>query len=99
MAEQNIAKTQFALAELEKLPGVCRVFHGPIFNEVVVRFPRAVRLINAQLLRDKIIGPLPLGPYFPDLAKCGLLCVTETTTRGQIERLVSAVRETLTVPV
>jgi len=99
MAEQNIAKAQFALAELEKLPGVRRVFKGPIFNEFAVHFPRSVRLINAQLLRDKIIGPLPLGPHYPELTKCGLLCVTETTTREDIERLADAVRETLAVPV
>src|SRR5437588_5281541 len=99
MAEQNIAKAQFALAELEKLPGVRRAFNGPIFNEFAVQFPRSVRMINAQLLRDKIIGPLALGPYYPELTKCGLVCVTETTTREQIERLADAVRETLAVPV
>jgi glycine dehydrogenase subunit 1 len=99
MAEQNIAKAQFALAELEKLPGVRRAFNGPIFNEFAVKFPRSVRLINAQLLRDKIIGPLPLGPHYPELTKCGLVCVTETTTREQIERLADAIRQTLAVPV
>jgi glycine dehydrogenase subunit 1 len=99
MADQNVAKAQFALAELEKLPGVRRVFNGPIFNEFAVQFPRSVRMINAQLLRDKIIGPLPLGQHYPELTKCGLLCVTETTTREQIERLAEAVRESLAVPV
>ena len=99
MAEQNVAKAQFALAELEKLPGVRRVFNGPIFNEFAVQFPRSVRMINAQLLRDKIIGPLPLGAHYPEFTKCGLMCVTETTTREQIERLADAVRETLAVPV
>jgi glycine dehydrogenase subunit 1 len=99
MAEQNVAKAQFALAELEKLPGVRRVFNGPIFNEFAVKFPRSVRLINAQLLRDKIIGPLPLGQHYPELTKCGLVCVTETTTREQIERLADAIRETLALPV
>jgi glycine cleavage system P protein (glycine dehydrogenase) subunit 1 len=99
MAEQNVAKAQFALAELEKLPGVRRVFNGPIFNEFAVKFPRSVRLINSQLLRDKIIGPLPLGQHYPELTKCGLVCVTETTTREQIERLADAIRETLAMPV
>jgi glycine dehydrogenase subunit 1 len=99
MAEQNIAKARFAIAELEKLPGVHRVFDGPVFNEFVLQFPRSVRMINAQLLRDKIIGPLPLGQYYPELTKCGLVCVTETTRREQIERLAEAVRETLAVPV
>jgi glycine dehydrogenase subunit 1 len=99
MAEQNVAKARFAMAELEKLPGVHRVFDGPVFNEFVLQFPRSVRMINAQLLRDTIIGPLPLGQFYPELTKCGLVCVTETTRREQIERLAEAVRETLAVPV
>jgi len=56
-------------------------------------------MINSQLLRDKIIGPLPLGAHYPELTKCGLVCVTETTRREEIERLAEAVRETLAVPV
>src|SRR5579859_5057075 len=99
MAEQNVSKAQFAVAELEKLPGVHRVFNGPIFNEFALQFPRSVRMINSQLLRDKIIGPLPLGAHYPELTKCGLVCVTETTRREEIERLAEAVRETLAVPV
>ncbi len=95
MAEHNLAKAQFALAELEKIPGVQRAFTGPVFNEFVIRFPRAVRLVNAWLLHENIIGPLPLGPWHPDLAKCGLVCVTETTPRGEIERLAAAVRRIL----
>ena len=65
----------------------------------MLEFPRSVKLINAALMRDKIIGPLPLGPYYPELTKCGLVCVTETTTREEIERLACAVRDTLAVPV
>jgi glycine dehydrogenase subunit 1 len=99
MAEHNVAKAHFALAELEKLPGVRRVFTGPVFNEFAIQFPRSVRLINASLLREKIIGPFPLGPHYPELTKCGLVCVTETTPRKAIEQLASAVRESLAVPV
>jgi glycine dehydrogenase subunit 1 len=95
MAGQNVAKTQFALAELEKIPGVRRAFSGRVFNEFVVQFPRAVRLINAELLKEKIIGPLPLGRSYPELTKCGLVCITETTPRSEIERFVAAVRAIL----
>ena len=97
-AEQNVAKAQFALAELTKIPGVRRVFSGPVFNEFAVQFPRSVKLINAQLLRKKIIGPLPLGQSFPELTKCGLVCVTETTPRAEIERLAAEVKQILSVP-
>jgi glycine dehydrogenase subunit 1 len=95
MAEQNIAKAQFALAELEKIPGVKRAFSGPFFNEFTVEFPKSVRLVNAELLREKIIGPFVLGTPYPELTKNALVCVTETTTREQIERLAAGVRKAL----
>jgi glycine dehydrogenase subunit 1 len=99
MAEQNLAKAQYALAKLEEIPGVKRALTGPVFNEFVIRLPRSVRLVNAQLLREKIIGPLPLGQFYPDLTKCGLVCVTETTSREEIDRLATSIRRILAEPV
>jgi glycine dehydrogenase subunit 1 len=99
MALQNVAKAQFALAELEKIPGVRRAFSGPVFNEFVVEFPRAVKMLNASLMREKIIGPLAIGTHYPELSKRGLVCVTETMPRAEIERFASAVRRILTQPV
>jgi glycine dehydrogenase subunit 1 len=95
MAEQNIAKAQFALAELEKIPGVKRAFSGPFFNEFTVEFPKSVRIVNSELLQEKIIGPYVLGTPYPELTKKALVCVTETTTRAEIERLVAGVRKAL----
>ena len=99
MAAQNVAKARFALAELEKIPGVKRAFAGPVFNEFVLEFPRSVKMINQDLLRDKIVGPLPLGIFYPDLTKRGLVCVTETTTREEIEHLAASVRRALERPI
>jgi glycine dehydrogenase subunit 1 len=98
MAEQNVAKAQFAIAELEKIPGVKRAFDGPFFNEFAVEFPRSVRMINGDLLRDKIAGPLALGTAYPELTKHGLVCVTETTPRAEIERFAAAVKNILAKP-
>jgi glycine dehydrogenase subunit 1 len=95
MAEQNIAKARFALSELEKIPGVKRAFSGPFFNEFTVEFPKSVRLVNAELLQDKIVGPFVLGTAYPELTKNALVCVTETTTREQIERLAAGVKKAL----
>jgi len=92
MAAQNMAKVRYAAAELEKLPGVRRAFSAPYFNEVTLEFPRSVRMINHELLRERIIGPLPLGPFFPEQTKRGLLCVTETHSRQDVDRLVAAMR-------
>ena len=99
MAEQNLAKAHYALSLLEKIPGVRRAFCGPFFNEFTLEFPRSVRMINADLLKEKIVGPLALGPAYPELSKHGLLCVTETTPRAEIERLAQAVGRILATPV
>jgi glycine dehydrogenase subunit 1 len=92
MAEQNLSKAYFALGELEKIPGVRRAFEGPFFNEFTVELPRSVDFVNRQLLREKIIGPLALNGFYPELANHALVCVTETTARAQIENFVSQVR-------
>jgi len=98
MAEQNLSKAQFALSLLEKIPGVRRTFAGTFFNEFTLEFPRSVRMINAELLKEKIVGPLPLGPAYPELSKHGLICVTETTPRAEIERFAQAVQGILSRP-
>ncbi len=98
VAEQNLAKARFAASELTKIAGVKLAFNGPTFNEFVIELPRSVKIVNASLLREKIIGPLPLGSFYPELSKRGLVCVTETTTRAEIERLAAALRKALAEP-
>jgi glycine dehydrogenase subunit 1 len=99
MAHQNLSKTQFALAELLKIPGVLRAFEAPFFNEFTIELPRSVKLVNAQLLREKIVGPYVLGTAYPELTKHALVCVTETTTRAEIERFAAALRRALEQPI
>ncbi len=99
MAHQNLSKALFALAELEKIPGVRRAFDAPFFNEFTIELPRSVKIVSADLLREKIIGPLALGTYYPELTKRALVCVTETTSRAEIERFAAALRRALEKPV
>jgi glycine dehydrogenase subunit 1 len=99
MAEQNLSKAQFALAELLKIPGVRRTFDAPFFNEFVLEFPRSVKILNSQLLREKIIGPFALGTPYPELTKRALVCVTETTPRAEIERFAAALKKAIEQPI
>src|ERR1700687_5439281 len=99
MAEQNLSKAQFALDELLKIPGIRRTFDAPFFNEFTVELPRSVKIVNNDLLREKIIGPLALGTAYPELTKRALVCVTETTTRAEIERFAGALKRALERPV
>jgi glycine dehydrogenase subunit 1 len=98
MAHQNLSKAQFALSELTRIPGVRRTFPAPFFNEFTIELPRSARIVNSQLLRENIVGPLPLGSSYPELTKHALVCVTETTTRTEIETLASAIRRALERP-
>jgi glycine dehydrogenase subunit 1 len=80
LAEQNLSKAHY-LAD-----GLQRRFGGPFFNEFVVdcgaKTPEAV---NAALLEKKVIGGLPLGRFYPELANCVLLCATEMSKRAQMD--------------
>ena len=98
MAEHNLAKAQYALRELEKIPGVRRTFAAPFFNEFTVELPRSVKMVNAELLKGKIVGPFVLGSAYSELSKHALVCVTETTTHGEIERFVAGVKRALEQP-
>jgi hypothetical protein len=42
---------------------------------------------------------LPLGSFYADLTKRALFCVTETTSRAEIERMTAALRQILSKPV
>ncbi len=99
MAEQNLSKAQFALSELLKVPGVRRTFDAPFFNEFTIELPRSVKIVNAQLLREKIVGPFALGTPYPELTKHALVCVTETTPRAEIERFAGALKRALDQPI
>lgn len=98
MAQQNFSKAQFALEQLEQIPGVRRAFAAPFFNEFTIELPRSVRIVNHELLKEKIVGPLALGPFYPELTKRALVCVTEKTGRAEIERFADAVRRALEQP-
>jgi glycine dehydrogenase subunit 1 len=97
MAEQNLSKAQFALSELIKITGVRRAFSSAFFNEFTITLPCPVERVNRQLLDDKIIGPLSLDPFYPELPDHALVCVTERTTRAEIEKFASALRVALAV--
>jgi glycine dehydrogenase subunit 1 len=76
LAEQNLAKSHYLASKL--MPR----FSGPFFNEFVAATPDSG--IKA-LLKKKIIGGLPLGKYYPELADCALWCATEMSKREQMD--------------
>jgi len=81
LALQNLAKAHY-------LAGRCRLrFGGSFFNEFVVKFDgRTPEQVNQALLARRIIGGLPLGRFYPELADSMLLCVTEMNTRQEMDQ-------------
>jgi glycine dehydrogenase subunit 1 len=95
LATQNLSKARFAQEQLKKIAGVSLPFSGPAFNEFVADFARPVKQINETLRAQKIVGPLALERYYPTQANRGLVCVTETMPRAEIERFAAALQTIL----
>lgn len=83
LAEQNLAKAHYLAS---KLP---LVFEGPFFNEFVAR-TKSPEQVNTALLKNKIIGGLPLGRFYPELKDAMLLCATEMSRRADMDAVAEA---------
>jgi glycine dehydrogenase subunit 1 len=90
VALQNLRKAAYAKERLGKVQGCRPRFGGPTFNEFVVRTKKRPAALLRQLQRKQIIGGVDLGRFYPELADCLLLCVTEQKTRDQIDALCAA---------
>ena len=94
-----LQKSQYAVEEISKISKVKGSrFHGCYFKEFVVDFNetgKTVEEINKALLERGIFGGRDLSKDYEDLGQCGLYCVTEVTSKGDIDRLVDSLKEIL----
>jgi glycine cleavage system P protein (glycine dehydrogenase) subunit 1 len=90
-AHQCAQKAAYAARAIAKLNGYSVPFTGPYFNEFVVRGPgRAVELLERLGKENGIDGGIALSRFMPDRTNDFLVCVTETNSREQIDRLIQA---------
>ena len=90
LALHNLAKADYAAKQLSSVAGARLLFQGaPRFHEFVLETPEAPELLNAKLLKQKVIGGLPLSRWYPELGNASLWCVTELNTREQIDHAAS----------
>lgn len=95
-AELCLQKAHYARTQLTRIPGVTAEFTDrPFFKEFTIRMPGRPEEVNRKLLERKIVGGLPLGPYYPGMADAMLVCVTETKTKEDIDLFVASVAEAL----
>lgn len=89
LAELNLQKAHFVCEELEKR-GFERVFSGPFYNEFLIKCKDG-RRVQQELLKNGIMGGLDAESYYPQLKNCLLFCVTEMTTREDVDKLLKVV--------
>jgi glycine dehydrogenase subunit 1 len=89
VAEQCIQKAAYAARKIRELRGFEVPYSGPFFNEFVVRAPSNAAALLSRLGKEKNIeGGVAFSQFFPERENDFLVCVTETNTRDQIDRLV-----------
>jgi glycine dehydrogenase subunit 1 len=93
VARQNLQKAHYAASEIAKLDGFDLKFTAPFFNEFVVRTPQPATEITSRLLDKKIIGGVALESFYPEMTDSLLVCVTETSRKEAIDRLIAALAE------
>lgn len=91
VATYCLAKAQYAAQALGELPGFELPFAASgFFNEFVLNCPVAAKDVNKAIDRAGMVGGLELARWYPEYGPNALLLAfTETTTREQIDRLVT----------
>ena len=88
VAELCLQKANYAQQRLTAGTRLSREFDRPTFKEFVVRVQdgRVDDLLESAR-REGIFAGLPLGRWYPELADCLLVAVTEKRTKSEIDRL------------
>jgi glycine dehydrogenase subunit 1 len=91
LAERNVTKSHYARDLLLQGGTAQQQFSAPFFNEFVLKVNNA-RAVWQRLKERNLIAGIVLEDWYPELKDCLLLCVTETYTRSEIERLAEEFR-------
>ncbi|MDI1242166.1 MAG: glycine dehydrogenase, partial [bacterium] len=90
VAMQNAQKAAYAKQQIAALEGYSIPFSAPTFNEFVVRGPKSAREILESVREAGVIGGLTLSKYYESRDDEFLVCVTETSSKANIDKLVAA---------
>jgi len=99
IGEGIMQRSAYLARQLNGIEGVTApMYSAPFFKEFVVGFEgtgKTVSDINKALLEHKIFGGKDLSKWYPSLGQSALYCVTEVHTKGDLDSLVSALKEIL----
>ena len=91
----NWQKAHEARARLLKISGVSAFAEQSFFNEFALKIERDPQSLKENLHRHKILGPLALSGFYPELEQVYLVAVTENRTSADLERLAQAIEGSL----
>jgi glycine dehydrogenase subunit 1 len=87
-AELCLRKAHYARQGLTATSRLTAAFDQPTFKEFVIRDPQGrVSELLEQACDAGYLAGIPLGSWYPELADCFLVCVTEKRTRAEIDGL------------
>src|SRR5439155_9800000 len=89
-AELCTRKAHYACEQITRIPGVSLRFGRAFFKEFVLQVPGDAEGLLAQLLEAGYHAGLPLGRWYPALANCISVAVTEKRTRAEIDAFAAA---------
>ena len=90
VGELSAAKAHYAAERLTKIPGVSLRFPAPFFKEFTLKLPVSPDRVVGKLLKQRILGGVPLKRFDKTLADCLLVAVTEKRTRAEIDAFADA---------
>jgi glycine dehydrogenase subunit 1 len=88
VAELCLQKSHYALDRLTAGGRLEKVFERSTFKEFVVRVKDGrMEEVLASAAKQYLFPGVPLGKWYPELADCLLIAVTEKRTKAEIDRL------------
>lgn len=90
VANLCLDKAHYAAGRIAGIPGYRLRFAAPFFKEFVVQTERDVNKVLASCRARNILAGVALGRWFPELADCFAVAVTEKRTKEEIDGLVDA---------
>jgi len=90
VATQCLQKTAYLRDKLKAIGRIEFPFGAPVYNEFAVRTPFDAAQILADLEHEKILGGIPLGPFYAGHERDFLVAVTELHTKEQLDTYAAA---------
>lgn len=93
-AEHCLCKAHYAARRLTTESSLALAFAQPTFKEFVVRAAGDnIEELMARACERGFLAGVPLGRWYPELADCFLVSVTERRTRSEIDALADCLHE------